>query len=83
MLIYVILQLYFNFTQTPWRVNIFEEEQEKQAQVACNIVGDGKGSERIYFYNSGLADARNERIEILNSDSLKGVLINDKWGHAI
>ncbi|MBD5397874.1 hypothetical protein HDR62_07125 [bacterium] len=57
-----------------------EEDQEKQAQVACNIVSDGKGSKRVYFYNSGLADARNVRIEILDRNSLKGVIINDKWG---
>lgn len=57
-----------------------EEEQEKQAKVECNVVRNSSGGNRIYFYNSGLADARNVRIEILNRDSLVGVIITGTWG---
>lgn len=56
------------------------EEQEKQAKVECNIISGNKGSSKIRFYNSGLSDARNVRIEILNKYDLKGVIVNENWG---
>jgi hypothetical protein len=56
------------------------EEQELQAKVECNIIHNEKGSQRIRFYNSGQADARNVRIEIVNESSLKGVLLLGTWG---
>lgn len=56
------------------------EEQEKQAKVECNIIYGDKGIRRIYFYNSGLSDAHNVRIEILNKDNLDGVNILGNWG---
>lgn len=56
------------------------EDQEKQAKVECNIIQGIKGGRRIRFYNSGLSDARNVRIEILNEDCLVGVEGIGSWG---
>lgn len=56
------------------------EEQEKQAKVECNIIQGNKGGRKIRFYNSGLFDARNVRIEILNKDTLEGVEMIGNWG---
>lgn len=57
-----------------------EEDKERQAKVECNVINKGRGNYWIYFYNSGLADARNVRIDILNRDSLEGVIIYGDWG---
>ena len=57
-----------------------EAEQERQAKVECNVIRHNKGCYRIIFYNSGLADAHNVQIEILNRESLKGVNIIGDWG---
>lgn len=57
-----------------------EAEQDRQAKVECNVVSNKNSGTRIYFYNSGLADARNVRIDILNRNSLKGVIITGDWG---
>lgn len=56
------------------------EDQERQAKVECNIIQGNKGVRRIRFYNSGLSNARNVRIEILNQDSLEGVEGIGSWG---
>ena len=56
------------------------EDQGKQAKVECNIIRGNKGERRIRFYNSGLSEARNVRIEILNKNSLKGVEGIGSWG---
>ena len=56
------------------------EEQEKQAKVECSIINSGNGSQTIYFYNSGMSDARNVRIEIIDEDKLQGVLLTSNWG---
>ena len=56
------------------------EDQEKQAKVECNIIHGCKGCRKIRFYNSGLSDARNVRIDILNKNSLEGVEGIRIWG---
>ena len=57
------------------------EEQEKQAKVECNIIKEGKGNAKIRFYNSGLSDARNVRIDILNRNELdNSIIIHNEWG---
>lgn len=56
------------------------EDQEKQARVECSILSGNKGSRRVRFYNSGLSDARNVHIEILNEDKLEGVEGIRNWG---
>lgn len=56
------------------------EEQEKQAKVECNIINAGNGSRTICFYNSGISDARNVRIEIIDKDNLQGVIFTGNWG---
>lgn len=56
------------------------EEQELQAKVECNIIHEERGARRIRFYNSGQADARNVRIEIINESDLDGVELLYAWG---
>lgn len=56
------------------------EEQELQARVECNIIRGERGVRRIHFYNSGQADARNVRIEIINESDLDGVELLYAWG---
>lgn len=56
------------------------EEQELQAKVECNIIHEKNGSRRIRFYNSGQADARNVRVEIVNESTLEGVYLCEAWG---
>lgn len=56
------------------------EEQQLQARVECNIIRGERGVRRIRFYNSGQADARNVRIEIVNESTLKGVEFLETWG---
>lgn len=56
------------------------EEQELQAKVECNIMRVKKGSRTIRFYNSGQADARNVRIEIVDESILEGINLLGAWG---
>lgn len=57
------------------------EAQERQAKVECNVIREGKGNAKIRFYNSGLSDARNVRIEILNRKELEdSIIIRNEWG---
>lgn len=56
------------------------EKSKKQAKVECNIVNVGIGSRKIRFYNSGMSDARNIRIEILNEGEFEGIMKLSKWG---
>ena len=56
------------------------EEQELQAKVECNIIHEKNGSRRIRFYNSGQADARNVRIEIVDESTLEGINLLGAWG---
>lgn len=56
------------------------EEQEKQAKVECAIIHVDNGTRKVRFYNSGLADAYNVRVEILNSNNLDRIVLLGKWG---
>lgn len=56
------------------------EEQELQAKVECNIIHEERGARKIRFYNSGQADARNVRVEIVNENALEGINLLGTWG---
>ena len=56
------------------------EEQEKQAKVECSIINVDKGTRKVRFYNSGLADAHNVRVEVLNSSNLDRIVFFGIWG---
>lgn len=57
-----------------------EEDLNRQANINCNpIVVDG-GHRKIRFFNSGQADARNVRIDVINKDSLYGITFIQDWG---
>ena len=57
--------------------HLLNELQIKQIR---NIIHEKNGSRRIRFYNSGQADARNVRVEIVNESTLEGVYLYEAWG---
>jgi hypothetical protein len=57
------------------------EESQLKAQVGCNVIPHEKGEREVRFFNSGPADARNVRIEILNREELREwALVDESWG---
>ncbi len=57
-----------------------EEDLKRQANVKCNPIPIDGGHLKIRFFNSGQADARNVRIDIINKDNLDGIEFIQNWG---
>ena len=57
-----------------------EIDLQRQANVICQKSQLSGGYAIIRFINTGLVEARNIRIEIINKDSLKGVGFLQEWG---
>lgn len=57
-----------------------EDDLKRQAYIKCNLVNIDGGHLKIRFFNSGQAEARNVKIEIINKDSLDGIVFTQDWG---
>lgn len=57
-----------------------EEDLQRQANVVCKKSQINGGNVIICFFNTGFADARNVRIEIINKDSLHSLGFLQEWG---